>query len=185
MRNNPKLHISGIGFWHRIWLRILTKKTTKHLLEDVSVVFNYKIRAHQYSSLWYGGEVAVISCRQHKFLLSATGDVYANLVDKADGNRSLFYLKDKNNGGFLADELIPYIKTDTELHAVICGTHKRYLLKLDYNNWWECFLIDPEGNFHDLMMALDSDGVFDAVAEILAEIDEIIEYSKNRNGGTA
>ena len=179
MGNNSKLHISGIGLLHGIWLRILTRKAVKHLLEDVSVVFNEKIRARQYRSLWYGGEVAVIRYKQYKFLLSATGDVYANLMDKADDSRSLFYVKDKNNGGFLADELIPYIKTDTELYAAMCGTHKRYLLELDYNNWWECFLVDPEGNFHDLMMALDSDGVFDAVAEILAEMDEIIGHSQN------
>lgn len=181
---NSKLHISGVGIWYRIWLRVLTKKANKHLLEDASVVFSCKIRARQYSSLWYGGEVASISYRRYKFLLSATGDVYAGLINKMDGNCSLFYLKDKNNGGFLADELIPYIKTDTELYAAIRGTHKRYLLELEHNNWWECFLIDLEGNYFDLMMALNSDGVFDAIAEILIKMDEIIEHSKNQNGGT-
>lgn len=179
MKNNSKLRISGIGFWHRIWLRYLLKKDKKYFGKDIAVIFNDKIKAQQYSSLWYGGEVAVIHYKQYKFILSAVGDVYANLIDKADGNYSLFYVKDKNNGGDLATELIPYIKTDKDLYAAMCGTHKRYLLELDCNNWWECFLVDPEGNFHDMMMALDSDGVFEAVAEIFAVIDEIIEYSKN------
>ncbi len=183
MNNRSKLQISGIGFLHRIWLRVLTGKTTKFLLENVSVAFKEEIKAHRYSSLWYGGEVAVISYRRCKFLLSAAGDVYADFTDKTDGGHSLFYVKDKNNRGLLADELIPYIKTDKELYAAMCGTHKRYMLNLDYNNWWECFLVDEEGSFHDLMLALESDGVFDAVAEIIAGMDEIIEYNENENGG--
>lgn len=179
MGNKAKLCISGMGFWHRIWLKILTRKAVKPLSESVSVVFQDKIEAHRYSSLWYGGKVVVIWYKQYQFLLEATGDVYANLLDQADDNRSLFYVKDKNNRGLIANELLPYIKTDKELYAAMNGTHKRYFLELDYSNWWECFLVDPEGNFHDLMMALDSDSVLEAVAEILAEMDEIIEYSKN------
>lgn len=183
MNNRSKLQISGIGLLHKIWIHVLTRKTTKLLLENVSVAFNEEIKVHQYSSLWYGGEVAVISYRHCKFLLSAIGDVYADFMDKADGGRSLFYVKDKNNRGLLADELISYIKTDKELYAVMRGTHKRYMLDLTYNNWWECFLVDAEGGFHDLMMALESDGVFDAIAEIIAEMDEIVEHNKNGKGG--
>lgn len=179
MRNNSKLYISGIGFWHKIWLRALARKSKRHFSEDVMVVFNDKIESRRYDSLWYGGEVAEISYKQYKFLLSATGDVYANLMDKWDGGRSLFYVKDKNNRGLLADELIPYIRTDRELYAAMRGTHIRYLLEFGDNNWWECFLVDPEGNFHDLMLDLASDVVFEAVAEILTEMDRIIEYSRN------
>ena len=38
----------------------------------------------------------------------------------------------------------------------------------------ECFVIDPEGDFHDLMWALDSDDIFEAIWEIIDGMEETI-----------
>ena len=174
MKHKAKIHITGIGCMYRLWLKLLARKSRKQLSVDVLVEFTDTIIPKKHDSLWYGGEIAAIHYKQYKFLLSAVGDVYASLLDKQDSNRSLFYVKDKNNSGHLAGELRPYIKTDKELIAAIDGSHKQYQLILDHNNWWECFLVDTEGEFHDMMLALGSNDVFDAIAEIIAACDEII-----------
>ena len=177
MKHKAKMCIIGIDQISKMWLMFLTRRRQKLLREDILVEFTDTTMPKKHDCLWYGGEVAVIHYRQHRFILSAIGDVYANLLDKQDGDRSIFYVKDKNNSGYLADEPYPYIKTDKELVAAIDGSHRRYHLVLDHNNWWECFLMDPEGEFHDMMLALDSNDIFDAIAEIIAACDEIIAYA--------
>lgn len=83
-------------------------------------------------------------------------------------------VKDKNNTGLFGSEIQAYIKTDKSLYVALNGAHTRYKLILDHNNWWEGFAIDPDGNFLDLMWCLDSDCLFDAVVEVLQEMDGVI-----------
>ena len=53
------------------------------------------IRRKQYSSLWYGGQIAAIRVHGCVFEVHALGDVYAWLYDKSDRDRELLYVKDK------------------------------------------------------------------------------------------
>lgn len=46
------------------------------------------------------------------------------------------------------------------------------------NNWWECFLYLPDGRFIDMMMALESDWISEAILEVADSMDEILEYGK-------
>jgi hypothetical protein len=55
---------------------------------------------------------------------------------------------------------------------------ERHKLVLDYNNWWECFVIDDKGNLHDLSWTLDSMNIFDAIEEVKVSIEEVIKNIK-------
>lgn len=54
-------------------------------------------------------------------------------------------------------------------------THKRYRLDMEHNNWWECFVYTPDGEFHDMMWALDSDHIFEGVEVVLSAMDSVIK----------
>lgn len=60
-------------------------------------------------------------------------------------------------------------------YAAMGDTHKRYRLDMEHNNWWECFVYTPEGEFHDMMWALDSDHIFEGVEVVLSAMDSVIE----------
>jgi len=155
----------------RLFKRIEQSDLT--LTEPVQITFHDKVFYKRQDSLWYGGCVATISYRGWKFELFACGDVYADLYDRQDGVL-LFYVKDKNNAGLFAEELMPYMESDKALCAARRGSHTRYTLSMDHNNWWEGFAYDPAGQFHDLMWCLDSVSLFDAIVEILGEMDAVI-----------
>ena len=65
-----------------------------------------------------------------------------------------------------------YLKNDEELYAAIDNGD----LIFDYNNWWECFIIDPQGNWHDLMWDLDASYLDEAIEEVKSGLDEMIAY---------
>lgn len=46
---------------------------------------------------------------------------------------------------------------------------------MDYNNWWECFVYTPDGVFHDLMWALDSDHIFAGIGEVFFHMNEVLK----------
>lgn len=144
------------------------------LSEPAQITMHDDVFYKRQDSLWYGGAVATISYRKWKFELYACGDVYADLYDRQE-DRLLSYVKDKNNAGLLCGELLPHISSDKALRAAISGTHTKYTLSLQNNNWWEAFAYDPAGHFHDLMWCLDSDALLDAIVETLAGMDEAIE----------
>ena len=128
-----------------------------------------KINSDRCDVAWYGGTAAYLHYKGSRFELSACGDVY---VDFYRGDDLLFHVKDKQNAGRLGEELIHYIQSDAALNEIKTETHKEYRMELHHNNWWECFVYDPAGRFHDLMWALDSDDFFDAIVEILPEMDQ-------------
>lgn len=140
-----------------------------------------ELRNGQYSSLWYGGEIATIHYKGWKFEICACGDVRAWLNDK-DEARELLYVKDKNNAGRLGEELQRYIRTDKALYAAISGKHSRYSLELDDNNWFECFATDPKGRFYDLVWTLDSDHAIESIAEVITGMDEVIASIARKTG---
>lgn len=133
--------------------------------------FNDLNRQH---SLWYGGDMVSIAYRGYRFIVSAVGDVIATLTRKSD-NVELCDIRDKGNAGRFGQEITSYIKIDAELKQLLADNHPQYQLDLTDNNWWECFCYDPQGQFHDLMLALDSDGIIDAVVETAVAMDSIIE----------
>ena len=126
------------------------------------------------SSLWYGGLVVSIKVRGCVFAIHACGDIYATLYDKSDGTE-LLYVKDKSNSGHFGVDVLPYLKTDHALYAAMGDTHKRYRLDMEHNNWWECFVYTPEGEFHDMMWTLDSDHIFEGVEVVLSAMDSVIK----------
>lgn len=126
-----------------------------------------KIDDQHLSHYWYGGQCATIKHRGYTFSIEAIGDVYFEYK-----GGSMF--KDKNNAGKLYSELCSYIKDDNALYKAIENNE----LVFDANNWWECFVYDPEGGFHDIMWCLDASSLTDAIEEVKESIDDIIEQIK-------
>lgn len=121
------------------------------------------------SHYWYGGECVRIEHKGYTASIEAIGDVYAEYTPNG---KYVAHVKDKNNAGAFYREMYCYFKNDEELYAAIDNGD----LILDNNNWWECFIIDPQGNFHDLMWALDATYLEEAVDEVKEGFDEMIKY---------
>lgn len=128
---------------------------------------------HQ-DSLWYGGSVAEIKYKGYTFDISATGDVYATLLN-SDGEE-IAYVKDKNNSAAFYGEMQSYIKNDKQLYKA----QNSGRLILDHSNWWECFLTLPNGTFVDMMLSLDASTISEAIEEVAATMDEIISWQEDK-----
>lgn len=126
------------------------------------------------SHYWYGGQCAKIEHNGYIASIEAIGDVYA---EYAPNGECECYVKDKNNAGWFYNEMRNYIKGDKELYEAINNDD----LIIDYNNWWECFIIDPQGNFHDLMWALDADYLDDAIKEVEENLEDMIKNIEEDN----
>lgn len=103
------LTCKGLSAAHR---RMLIKCITEEIgsiPEPVEIEFMEPIRRKQYSSLWYGGQIAAIRVHGCVFEVHALGDVYAWLYDKSDRDRELLYVKDKNNSGRFGSDIQPYL----------------------------------------------------------------------------
>lgn len=121
------------------------------------------------SHFWYGGQCAKIEHKGYIASIEAIGDVYAEYAPNGEYKT---HIKDKNNAGVFYHEMCSYIRDDAELYKAIENED----LVFDHNNWWECFIIDPQGNFHDLMWNLDADFLGEAIEEVKAGLDEMIKY---------
>ena len=121
------------------------------------------------SHFWYGGQCAKIEHNGYIASIESIGDVYAEYAPNGECKE---YVKDKNNAGVFYNEMSYYLKDDEALYAAMENGD----LIIDHNNWWECFIIDPQGNFHDLMWCLDADYLDEAIEEAKAGLDEIIKY---------
>ena len=144
---------------------------------NFTIQFNDKISLKRMDSYWYGGNVADVIYNGYTFHIEAIGDVCASLLSNHD-DRQLCYVKDKNNAGVFRCEMQQYFRTDKVLDKLLRGEHHSYYLSIENNNWWECFLTDPQGNFHDLMWVLNDDDIFSAIDEVLENFDEIINSIK-------
>ncbi len=136
---------------------------------DIKVTIIDLIDDQHKSHYWYGGQCAKIEYKGYIFSIEAIGDVYWYYVE--DGEESDYY-KDKNNSGRFYGEMRSLIKNDDELYEAI----DKGELVFDYNNWWECFVIGPDGKFHDLMWALDASYIDEAIEEVKEQLDEMIKY---------
>lgn len=125
---------------------------------------------HQ-SHYWYGGDCVKIKHRGYTAYISACGDIDATYFDSND-KHIIADFKDKNNGGRFREELYYYIADDKSLYEAIENGN----LEIYNNNWWECYIIDPNGVLHDLMWCLDASYLKEAIKEVKAELDEMIDY---------
>ena len=127
---------------------------------------------HQ-NNLWYGGDVAEIKYKGYRLVIAAIGDVRAEVADENDNY--VGYVKDKNNAGIFYSEFRNFIRNDRHLSKLCSENH----IIFENNNWWECFLYLPDGRFKDMMMALESDWISEAILEVADSMDEILEYGKD------
>lgn len=143
------------------------KRQAEHYGAELSVGYFIDLN-HRYH-YWYGGDVAEIKYKEYTFSVSAIGDVIANLTDNIGDE--IARVKDKGNNGVFYDEMRSYITGDEQLMQFIAEER----LIFDYNNWWECFVTLPSGEFIDLMWALDGNKIDEAVKEVLEEMDQVIK----------
>lgn len=136
-------------------------------IKGIKVDYNLIDNQHQ-DSFWYGGCCAEFNYEGYTILIEANGDMIATLFDEKENE--LAYCKDKNNGGTFYWEMGQYIKNDKELTKAISGGR----LIIDYNNWWEVFVIDKDGKWYDLMWDLDNGYLMDAIEETIDNVDKII-----------
>ena len=120
------------------------------------------------SHYWYGGSCAVIKYKGYTFSIEAIGDVYWRYVENGEMSECF---KDKNNSGRFYVEMSYYYKNDDELYEAI----NKGELVFDYNNWWECFVYDKNGEFHDLMWDLDASYLDEAIEEVKANLKSVIQ----------
>lgn len=143
--------------------------------EAIIKLFNYIDDNHK-DCLWYGGDIAEIQYRGYSFYIGAYGDVRCSYYsgDRRDiESRELVYVKDKSNLGYFYGEMKHYIANDEELLAAI----DTYQLCVDNNNWFEFYVVSPEGNVVDIGLdtVLDSLKIDEAVFEVLDMMDDVIE----------
>ena len=156
--------------------------------KDAGVVVRYDVFADpaRQDSLWYGGDCVTVEYKGYRFIVSANGDVIGDLLKaQSDGStpRNLEYVKDKGNKGEFGKMLRRYVDSDEHLSRILAYRDDEYSIELQNNNWWEVFVVDPQGQFHDLMCVLDSDKLFDAVKEVIEARDELIGECSAGNEG--
>ena len=122
------------------------------------------------ASYWYGGRCATINYKGYIASIEAVGDVYWSYDGDDECCSETF--KDKNNAGRFYNEMHHIFANDTELFDAI----ESGKLQFDYNNWWECFIYDKKGVFHDMMWDLDAIRLDDAIEEVKVGLDEMIKY---------
>ena len=169
------MKVKGLSQFQRSALKKILAE--ENVSGDFEIEFNdlVPVSLNRMHSLWYGGNMVSIKYKGYTFHIDAAGEVRAYLYLKSSGNR-LCYVKDKTNGGYFSSEMTPYFRSDKTLYKLIDGKHLLYDLSLHNTNWWECFLTDPQGKFHDIMWALSDDNLFSAVAEALGSLEEKIKY---------
>ena len=161
------------------------KEKLENLPVGAELHFIQKIEEGKEYHYWYGGRVAEIKYKGFRFVLGAYGDVYASLYRQNDGVE-LFRVKDKYNGGNLYSELSLYINNDDELEECIAGLHLDYELEIDYNNWWEYYIVCPNGEILDNGDICESDYYSQALNEMIDSIESFVEeyeqYERDMKG---
>ena len=160
------------------------KEKLNNLPVGAELNFIQKIEEGKESHYWYGGRVAEIKYKGFRFVLGAYGDVYASLYRQNDG-AELERVKDKRNGGYFYSAMARYIKNDEELEDALIGSHTNYELAVDYNNWWEFYVVCPNGETWDNGDICESDYYSQALNEMIDSIDSFVEeyeeYIKNNS----
>jgi len=143
------------------------------------IQFADRISLKRLNSLWYGGNVVDVKYKGYTFHIEAIGDVYADLY-LAHNNEHLCYAKDKNNNGNFGSQMLSYFRSDKTLLAALRGESSKYRLEMQHNNWWECFVTDPQGGSHDLMWSLDDDNLLHAISSVIKALDSTIDSLESK-----
>lgn len=164
----------------------MKSEKTKKLIEEIKAYVNEKggvlescriMDPDHLRSEWYGGTVATLKYNGYTVEVNALGDVEATLLDEA-GN-FVVDVKDRNNAGAFAEVMRPYIHNDEELESDICDERMLF----SYNNWFEVFVTDPAGRFHDLMWDLDNYTLDEAIKETADLFKELVARVAEDGGG--
>ena len=142
-------------------------------LPDTPIIIelHQQIEYGKCSSIWYGGILASIASGENEFSLYANGDVRAYLVDKRN-DETIAYVKDKSNVGHFGDEMSQYIKSDAHLMEIIRQEDPIYSLEMYDNNWFETFFDKLNGVENNNSFVSECDNVFEAIAEIVENIEK-------------
>ena len=165
------MKIKGLPFGQ--WLILKAFLIKRRIRGDFELRFKDWISIARLDCLWYGGSMVDVKYRGYTFHIEAIGDVYADLYSVQDDSH-LCYVKDKNNNGNFGSEMLSYFRTDKALSETFHEPPKKYVMEMQHNNWWECFVTDSQGVFHDLMWALDDDNLFYAISCVINSLDETI-----------
>lgn len=143
------------------------------------VVWNVNVNVEKQDALWFGGLVAVAkNFNGYDFGLFAIGDVVATLY--GDDGKEVEYVKDKNNSGLFSEIFGEYFKSDVEL----AKAERSGRLVIENNNWFEVLACDPSKKvWLDLDWVTNSNGVYDAAREMLANMNDMAEQLKKREAG--
>lgn len=153
---------------------IMSVEPKKKVTGKAEIVIAEFVNDKQKSHFWYGGNVATINIAKCKLYIEAVGDVFASLYDRNDPENCLEQIRDKNNQGVFGEVIQHYIENDEELQQLLNDEHPRYILKLDNNNWWECF-VEYSNEHFDLMWDLQATYLDEAIEEVLTALEEGVE----------
>lgn len=135
----------------------------------MKVTINDFIDNNHQLSYWYGGECARVEHKGYTILIEAIGDIR---VSYELNGEEVAYCKDKGNGGRFYGIMAEYFKNDAEVLKAMQNEE----LIFDNNNWWELSIIDPQGEWHDLMWCAESDMLMGAIEEAKERFDEMIKW---------
>lgn len=150
------------------------------MIVKITDYIDYEHQAHY----WYDGECANIKYNGYKAVISACGDVWANLYnnnkwddhmcDKKWENAHLIETVRKGDSFY---ERFSSIKDDNHLQKL----EETGFLRFEERNWWECTITVPQGNTHDLEWVLDSTYLLEAVDEVKNSLISVIESLETEN----
>lgn len=149
--------------------RFIETLKAQALSHGAELTVDYFIDINHLYHYWYGGDVAKIKYKDYTFTISANGDVFASLID--ENGEEIARVKDKGNHGVFYDRMRSIINNDEQLTALIAQDR----ILFDFNNWWECFITLPNGEFVDIMWDLDGYRIDEAIIEVLESMDQVIE----------
>lgn len=131
---------------------------------DYNITIAGDVDSKHQDCLWYGGWVATVEYNGWKYYIEAVGDVYCTLYNHR--GEELEEVRDKCNSGAFYKEMCPFIRDDTHLSELI----KEGRLVFDHNNWFEVFIVAPDGKDIDLDLSglLDSASINEAVEEVIS-----------------
>ena len=139
--------------------------------EPVKIELHQKIEYGKCSGMWYGGILASVTSGENEFSLYAIGDVKVELIDKRN-DEIVEYVKDKSNGGRFGSEMSRYIKNDAHFYSILQEKDPIYRFEFMDNNWFEVFVGVIDGKETNKSFACESDNIFEAIAEIVKNIEE-------------
>ena len=177
----------------RYWLLNKLYGSNNVKIGDFNIEYKQFIDGEHQHYLWYGGEVANISCEDYNFEICAYGDVKTELSENGEYITST---KDKSNNGEFYNRMRNYLINDDDLENAI-ENYEMYVaensdvfaptgkaLQIMDSNWFEIVARDNNGNAIDVPLdILDATYINEAVQETLDLIPEIINWIKEDSNG--